>query len=56
MKKIKVYLFLALILAALAGLGAQAPDWLWVKGAGSADYDTGNDIAVDTAGNSYVTG
>ncbi len=56
MKKIKVYLFLALILAALAGLGAQAPDWLWVKGAGSADYDTCNDIAVDTAGNSYVTG
>ncbi|MEN6445428.1 MAG: SBBP repeat-containing protein [Candidatus Cloacimonas sp.] len=31
-------------------------NWLWAKQAGGTSYDVGNSIAVDTNGNSYVTG
>jgi hypothetical protein len=31
-------------------------NWLWTRGAGGASYDYGEAIAVDNAGNSYVTG
>ena len=35
---------------------AQAPDWLWAKGAGGTYNDYTHSIAVDANGNSYVTG
>jgi len=35
---------------------AQAPDFLWAKLAGGSGSDEGRGIAVDGAGNSYVTG
>ena len=31
-------------------------NWLWAKQAGGIDYDSGTSFAVDTYGNSYVTG
>ena len=31
-------------------------NWLWAKKAGGTDYDYGNGIAVNTNGNSYITG
>lgn len=31
-------------------------NWLWARRAGSTDFDIGNDISVDSSGNSYVTG
>ena len=35
---------------------AQAPVWLWAKSAGEAHDDYANSIAVDSSGNTYVTG
>ncbi|MCK4694434.1 MAG: SBBP repeat-containing protein, partial [Candidatus Cloacimonetes bacterium] len=34
----------------------QTPQWLWITQAGGIDYDGGSAIAIDDAGNSYVTG
>lgn len=31
-------------------------NWLWGTRAGGTDFDIGNDISVDSSGNSYVTG
>jgi len=31
-------------------------NWLWAKKTGGTDWDEGHDIAVDSSGNSYVTG
>ena len=31
-------------------------NWLWAVKAGGIDNEIGNDIAVDGAGNAYVTG
>ncbi len=35
---------------------AQAPNWLWATMAGGGGIDIGSSIAVDSNGNSYVTG
>ena len=35
---------------------AQAPNYVWAKSAGGSFSDCGNSIAVDSSGNSYVTG
>ncbi|MDD3633052.1 MAG: SBBP repeat-containing protein [Candidatus Cloacimonetes bacterium] len=31
-------------------------NWIWAQKAGGTDYDEGRDIAIDSSGNSYVTG
>jgi hypothetical protein len=35
---------------------AQAPEWLWAKGAAGVNYNNGNTVAADNDGNIYVTG
>lgn len=56
MSLFKFFLMLGAALLVLSGLGAQAPDWMWVKQAGGAGNDNCFNIATDTAGNSYVCG
>lgn len=52
----KFFLIKVIALITLAGLGAQAPNWMWVKQAGSTGIDICAGIATDNAGNSYVCG
>ncbi len=48
------YLFLTSF--ACFNTSAQTPNWQWAKGAGSAGFDYGRNIAIDTLGNVYTTG
>ncbi|HNX37458.1 MAG TPA: SBBP repeat-containing protein [Candidatus Cloacimonadota bacterium] len=48
-------LCLALVILT-AGVAAQTPEWQWAVKAGGASVDYGESIAVDGAGNQYVTG
>lgn len=50
----RILCFCALILA--AGLGAQAPDWLWGASGGGTDREEARAIVCDAQGNTYVTG
>ena len=44
------------ILCCAGVLGAQIAAWDWALRSGDADYDIGEDIALDALGNQYVTG
>ena len=35
---------------------AQTPEWQWASHAGGSDYESSSSIAIDSDGNSYVTG
>lgn len=48
--------FLGLVLWLVSVSSGQAQSLEWAKQAGGADSDGGADIAVDSSGNSYVTG
>ena len=50
-----IFLF-TLLLMFNTVLITQTPQWLWITQAGGIDYDGGSAIAIDDAGNSYVTG
>jgi hypothetical protein len=53
----KKLMLLAAAVSFLCLLLAQVnPEWEWVKNAGSSTFDFGNSIAVDSLGNSYLTG
>ena len=54
--KTRFFLIFTFLLMVNMLLIAQVPDWLWATQAGGIDYDGGSAIAIDDAGNSYVTG
>ncbi len=54
MSKTRLLSLSALLL--ISCLSAQAPEWLWVRQSGDEYSDSGKSIAVDSSGNSYVTG
>lgn len=51
-------LFLACLLISLGGAfyAQNQPQWLWAQAAGGDQDDFGGGIAIDSAGNSYITG
>ena len=51
----KTFLIVLLLLSCVF-IFAQLNPWLWATKAGGTTYDEGYGIAVDTSGNSYVTG
>ncbi|HRU48088.1 MAG TPA: SBBP repeat-containing protein, partial [Candidatus Syntrophosphaera sp.] len=51
----KTFLIVLLLLSCVF-IFAQLNPWLWAKKAGGTGSDWGYGIAVDTSGNSYVTG
>ena len=56
MKTVKSLVLFCVLLCGVTVLSAQAPHWLWARGAGGTGYDAGNCIAIDSQGNQYVTG
>ena len=55
--KCKKFLYtLATGLLLLIGMNAHASEFVWAESAGGSSFDSGNGIALDGDGNSYVTG
>ncbi|MBS4036116.1 MAG: choice-of-anchor D domain-containing protein [Ignavibacterium sp.] len=57
--KKSVLLVIVFIIYASVNLKAQIqidPDFLWINGYGSADYETSEDVAIDNQGNIIITG
>ncbi|HSL88892.1 MAG TPA: choice-of-anchor D domain-containing protein [Ignavibacteriaceae bacterium] len=57
--KKSVLLVIVFIIYASVNLNAQIqidPDFLWINGYGSADYETSEDVAIDNQGNIIITG
>jgi hypothetical protein len=56
MKKIRYLALTVIIFAATLALPAQAHDWLWVSHPEGYTHESGQGVATDAAGNTYVTG
>ena len=54
--KTRIVLLFTLLLMSNIMLFAQIPEWQWAIQAGGTIYDVGFGIAIDYAGNNYVTG
>jgi hypothetical protein len=56
MNAAKILIVCILMVFSFSIFYAQTSDWSWAKRAGGTSYDYGRSIAVDTNGNTYVTG
>ena len=54
--KTRFFLIFTFLLMVNTILVAQTPEWQWAEQAGGTNNDFGKSIALDSAGNSYVTG
>lgn len=52
----KLGLVLSVLFLSIVIYAQTNPEWVWAQRAGSSAQDFGNDIAVDTVGNTYITG
>ncbi len=54
--KVRFVLILIAFTSIINSIHAQSPDWLWAKGTGGTNYNTGTDVCEDSFGNVYMSG
>ncbi|MBK7970253.1 MAG: hypothetical protein IPK08_15650 [Bacteroidetes bacterium] len=54
--KVSFVLILIAFTSIINSIHAQSPDWLWAKGTGGTNYNSGTDVCEDSFGNVYMSG
>ncbi|MBK9425504.1 MAG: hypothetical protein IPN54_15450 [Bacteroidetes bacterium] len=54
--KVRFVLILIAFTSIINSIHAQSPDWLWAKGTGGTNYNSGTDVCEDSFGNVYMSG